>query len=419
MNRPDEISIDQIAPDSLPAWLRPAISLAYRNYRLVCLSQFCSGLAYWMELATTGWLVFHLTGSGLFLGVVTGARSLPLLALSMVGGVFADRFNRQRLLSVSQTVAVMVNLILGLLVATGLVNEWHLLLGSLASGAAIAFQNPARQSLISQIVPRAHLLNAVAMNGAAINLSRSFGPAVAGAILAVGGPTFAYGAQTVAYLAAFFAILFVRLPQLRRSPARGSVRTEMLDGLRYAAANRVVLGLLLVALVPQVLGQPYISLMPIFAVAVLGIGASGLGLLLAAPGLGALLGLAWLAAAGDRPHQGNWAIAFAVAFGLSLVGFALSPWLGLSLPLLVLSGLCQTATNSLVQALLQMHTPDSYRGRVMSLYLLDRGLTPFGSVLAGGTADLLGAPAAIALMAGAAALLSLATALRLPEIRKL
>lgn len=406
-------------PSTLPPWLRPAISLASPSYRLMWLSQFTSGLGFWMELVTTGWLVFQLTGSGLLLGVVTGARSLPLLFLGALGGVFADRFDRRRQIAITQGVTVAVNLSLGLLVWTGFINEWHLLVGSLISGAGNAFQSPARQSLLPQLVPRQHLLNAVALHSGAVNVSRSFGPAVAGLILGAGGALPAYAAQALSYLVASLSVLFIQVAPLEGTGRHQSLLANLLGGLRYAVANRTVLGLLLVSLIPYLLAQPYVSLMPIFAERVLNIGASGLGLLLAAPGIGALMGLGLLAAAGDLPRKGLWLLRVATAFGLSLVLFAASSWLPLSLLLLLFAGLSQTAYNTLVQTLLQTHTPDAYRGRVMSLYLLDRGVVPLGSVLIGAAADAFGAPAAVALLSGLCVLLSLATALRLPEIRRL
>jgi MFS family permease len=372
-------------------------SLRHRNYRLLWFGTFFSGCALWIQTATLGWLTYDLTGSAVLLGAVNGIRSLPLLVLGPFGGVAADRFDRRKLLLTTQLTLLVTTLAFATLIATGQLQVWHIFAYTLLTGVAWAFNMPVRQSLVPMLVPRIDLMNAVALNSAMFNFSRILGPTVAGLLIAALGPGENFFIQAAAYLGVVIMVLQMRIePSTRKAVT--SVGANLLEGARFIWDNPTLRAQIFLALVPVVIALPYNALLPIFASDVLQVGPQGLGLLMAAQGLGAVAGTLTLASLKNVERKGLVVLVAVFCLGLFLALFALSRIYLLSLVLLVLIGATQMLYFTTNQALIQLSTPDELRGRVMGVYMLNQGLVPFGSLFAGVLAGLLGAPDAVLLM---------------------
>ncbi|MBI2861635.1 MAG: MFS transporter [Chloroflexi bacterium] len=398
-------------------------SLAIRDYRFLWLGQLSTSMGQWMDQVARGWLMYQLTHSAIDLGIVMALRGLPTLFFGVIAGVAADRYGRKAQLIISQVVNLFLNLVLAILVTTHHVLPWHIYLTGFLSGTVQAFQQPARQSLISDLVGRKYLMNAIGLNSAAANLARSVGPAVAGIIISLIGVDGSYYLQAVVYALATVWTVQMRVPKhledARHAANRGiSFMASLGEGLSYLAFNRIILALVLLGLVPLTLGMPFTSLLPIFAEDVLHAGVTGQGLILTCVGIGALVGAVTVASQVVRT-EGSILLASSALFGVSLVFFSRSPWLAAAGAFGFMAGLFNTSYRAQAQTALQILAPDKLRGRIMSIYLLDRGLVPIGSLLAGVLAHYLGAPDAVTILGAAVALITMAIAITVPSLRKL
>lgn len=380
----------------------PLAPLALRDFRLLWLAQFGTTMGLWMDQAARAWLIYSLTNSAVDLGLVSAARALPTLAFGIVAGVVADRYERKLQLVVAQVGNLGLNILLAVLVTTGLVEPWHVYVTSILAGVVQSFQQPARQAMISDLVDRSLLIRAVALNSAVFNLSRTLGPALAGGLIVVIGMDGAYYVQAAMYLFATIWTLQMRVPpvkpQVDASGNRASFGADLVEGMRYIAVTPLMRTLTLFSLAPTLIAMPYVSLMPIFARDVLAIGAEGQGLLLAASGVGAFGGAMWLTVWGNLRYKGWLLIASSGSFGLFLMGFANSTWAPLSLLLLFCAGWANTTYGSTDQTVVQLQTPSHLRGRVLSIYMMNRGLSPLGGLAGGLIAAWLGGPAAVTIM---------------------
>jgi predicted MFS family arabinose efflux permease len=265
-------------------------------------------------------------------------------------------------------------------------------------------------------------MNAIALNSGALNTTRTIGPAVAGVLIAAVGVAGAYYVQAALFLLATVWTIQIRLPEAREQERRqrgqeGSLLQGVGEGLSYVRKNTTVLTLLALALVPIILAQPYSSMIPVFARDVFDVGAVGQGVLLAVPGAGAVLGALLIAGVSGTGRKTRYLIGGVLTMGVALVGFALSPGMGAALAALLIVGGASTSYRAVNQTLLQTNTEDAYRGRVMSIYLLDRGLAPLGSLLVGTLAHFWGARDAVAIMGVLTAIFAIAVALRMPSLR--
>lgn len=395
-------------------------ALRHGNYRLLVAGQFASSTAQWMEQVARGWLIYEMTDSAFLLGLVSAVRALPLLFFGLIGGVLADRLDRKRQLMTSQLLNMALNVCLATLVVTGLVQTWHVFLTAFLAGCVMAFQQPARQSLIPNTVPRVDLVNALALNSGILNLTRSIGPAVAGVLVSIIGVGGSYYFQAALFMGASLWTAQLSIDDKgRQCRQRESIWSGLLEGLNYVRNNQTVFVLLALSLLPVVLAQPYSSLIPVFARDVYHVGPTGLGIFLGATGAGAIVGALQVAALGDFRWKGWYMLGVVMAFGLSLVGFALTPWPWLAVALLGVAGFSQTSYRIVNQSLLHTNTIDEFRGRVMSVYLLDRGLAPLGSLLAGTLASFMGAPAAVSVLGAATFLVAVVVAASVPQVRRM
>jgi MFS family permease len=360
-----------------------------------------------MGSVANGFAAFSLSGSATVLGGVSLAIGMPMLFLSLVGGVVADRAPRRSVLMVTQSVLGLSAAAIAVLAMTGHLAVWQLYVLGFAQGTAFAFNMPARQAYIAEIVPPVHLRSAVTLNNATMNGARILGPSLAGALLAVpavgiGG---VFAVMATMYIAVITALL--RLPSsVRRAVGeRENAWTQLVNGLRYIRSSPALLGLLVLGFLPLFFGLPFQSLLPVFAERVHGVGAPGLGAMSAAVGAGALAGSLAIVLLSRSPHVGRYQIGLCVGFGLSLIGFALAPTFGVAVALLVGVGFMSAGYSALNQTLVMENTDPQFHGRVMSVYLLTYGMVPFATLPEAWLTDHLG-PSTAMLFAGTAVTLS-------------
>ena len=372
----------------------------------------------WIQQATIGWLAYDLTGSAFLVGAVNGVRSVPLLVLGPFTGVAADRVDRKRLMLTTQLTLLVTTAIFATVIVTGQVRVWHLFAFTLLTGVGWAFNMPVRQSVIPHLVPRADLMNAIALQSAGFNVTRILGPTVAGILIATLGAGENFYLQAAMNLAVAWLVLQMRIPAIP-SATSASIGANLKEGLLFVWQHPTLRTQMSLALVPVLVALPYTALMPIFASEVLHQGPAGFGLLMAAPGLGAVIGTLAIASLGNVARKGWLLLGALFGLGLCLMAFSLSRSFPLSLGLLLLVGATQMAFMTTNQTLLQLTIPDALRGRVMGIYMLDQGLMPLWSVLAGVTADHFSAPTAVFGMGLLIALLAVAFGVQARSLREL
>jgi MFS family permease len=393
-------------------------ALAHRDYRLLFAGTAATQTGNWMQQVALGWLVLDLTGSGFYLGLAGFLRSIPQLFFSVPGGILADRTDRARLLAATQGLSALLSLLLALLIWSGRVEVWQVLLLTFLIGSAMALLFPVRQTLVSTAVPRRDLANAVGLNSANNNLNRTLGPALAGILVTSVGVAACFFLQAAGLFFALWTSVAMRVPRQERVARPGSPLGDLAEAWAYVRGTPAVAGLLLSALVPTALGMPYMALLPMFA-RDLGIGAGGLGMLMTVLGCGSIAGSVVFSAAGDFSGKGRVMLLSAGAFGLALLGLAASGTLPLTLASLFGAGFASSIYQAANNTLLQSIVPDALRGRVLSAYILTWGVMPLGTLPLGWMADQTGAPAAVGLAGALVVLFSLAVALRLPAVRAL
>jgi MFS family permease len=370
-------------------------ALDHRNYRLFFIGQSVSLIGTWMTRIAISWLVYRLTKSALLLGVVGFAGQIPSFLLAPVAGVLVDRWNRHRLLVATQALAMAQSLALGALTLTGVVKIWQVIALSAFQGVVNAFDMPARQAFVVDMVEkREDLSNAIALNSSMVNAARLLGPSLAGVIIAAFGEGWCFMLDGVSYMAVIASLLLMTLPRAVAEQIEGeNLIRQFREGWNYVVGFKPIRNMLLLLALVSLLGMPYTVLMPVFADEILGGGPYTLGWLMAASGVGALIGALFLAARKTVLGLGKFIPAMAGAFGAGLIAFSFSRALWLSLLLMVVTGLGFMVQMAVSNTLLQTIVEEDKRGRVMSFYTAAvMGTTPFGSLLAGAVAARFGAP---------------------------
>jgi MFS family permease len=387
---------------------------AFRNYFIATV---VSNVGSWMQIVAQGWLVLSLTDSPFYLGLVGLVRAVPTILLSLIGGVLADRFDRRRILIVTQSVAMMSSVLLATLVIIDVVTVWHILAISFVSSVFFAADNPTRQALVPDLVGRERLTSAIGLNAAAWNGAAVIGPSIAGILIAVVGVAGAFSLNAASYLAVMGVV--ITMPELPRyASAKRSVAGQLADGMRYILDQRAIWGILLLIAIPSLGARPYIQMMPVFARDVLGMGATGYGVLMAASGIGALIGALAVTSLGSSTRRGMILLVVTAGLGVTLIGFSSSHWLVPSLLLVVAVGGASTLMMSLANAVLQGLVPGEMRGRVMSVYsLIAAGFMPLGSMLLGSLGSVIGVPLAVGLGGALTIVTALLSARLLTDIR--
>jgi MFS family permease len=398
----------------LPATFR---ALKHRNFQLFFSGQLISLIGTWMQNVAQSWLVYKLTGSSLLLGSVGFASQFPVFLASPLGGIVADRHNRQKVVIGTQTASMILAFILaGLTLANRITIPEIFVLAALL-GIVNAFDIPGRQAFLVEMVGKEDLINAIALNSSMFNGARIIGPAIAGILVAKIGEGWCFLANAISYIAVIIGLFMMRVER-RHQPPSGSPIEHIKEGFRFVRDTEPIRALLLLLGLVSLVAMPYTVLMPIFADRILHGGARGLGILMGATGVGALLGALTLATRTGVYGLGRWVSLSCAGFGVSLIAFSLSRHFWLSTALLVPVGFCMMLQMSSSNTLIQAMVPDHLRGRVMSVYsMMFMGMAPFGALFGGVVADKLGAPLAVSMGGIAAIGGAIIFGLRLPKMR--
>jgi MFS family permease len=395
-------------------------ALRHRNYRLFFFGQGTSLIGTWLTRVATSWLVYRLTGSALLLGLVGFAGQLPTFLLAPLAGVLVDRWNRHRVLVVTQALAMIQSALLAAFALTHTITVWHVLALCALQGLINAFDTPARQAFVVQMIEaREDMANAIALNSSMVNAARLIGPSVAGILISAFGEGWCFAIDAVSYLAVIVSLLLMHPRAVEKKATHAHVLADLREGFRYVGGFAPIRAILLLLALVSFTGIPYTVLMPIFAGEVLHGGAHTLGILMGATGVGAIVGVLWLASRSSVLGLGRTMWVAGALFGVGLIAFSLSRWLWLSVPLLAIAGggmmVQMAASNTLLQTLVD----EDKRGRVMSFYTMAFfGMMPFGSLAAGWAGARIGAPMTV-LCGGVATLVAVGLFMRkLPELRE-
>ena len=396
-------------------------ALRHRNFRLFFLGQSISLIGTWMQQVAMIWLVYRLTNSPLLLGLMGFCSQIPSFFLAPVAGVFTDRWNLHRTIIATQTLAMLQAATLFVLTRTGVITVGQVLLLGVFMGLVNAFDIPARQSFLIQLVEgRENLAAAIGLNSSMFNGARLVGPAIAGFLIAAVGEATCFLLNALSYLAVLAALLAMRLPPRAAAKPRQHVLHELKEGFRYAFGFPPIREILMLLAVVNLAAMPLTVLLPIFASKILQGGPETLGLLTSSLGMGALAGalvLAWRNSVLGLGRQIAWASG---AFGLGLIAFSFSGVLWLSMALLAASGFMLMMGTAASNTILQTIVEDDKRGRVMSFYVMAfLGVAPLGSLLGGSLASHFGAPRVVQIAGAMCMVASAVFALRLPALRRL
>ncbi len=411
-----------LAQTAASSWLAGRVpALAFPAFRRFIFGAFLGSSGGFLQSTAQGWLVLGLTNSPAALGLISALGYTPILVLSMFAGVAADRVDRRRLLVSTQLLACATALALAILATTGVVQFWHVAVLAVVGGIAVAVQNPAYQAVVSALVSREALGSAVALNSAQYNLSRIIGPAIAGAIIGIGGLFIAFWGNAAALVGV--AWIYAGLPKAPAGTlprASMSIWSNVLDGVRFVGGRRDLAALVLLTALPALTLLNYLVLLPVYARDVLGIGAPGLGLLSGGIGIGALIAAFSLAAFRPSGGSGRSVLLSLGTMALAESVFAVSRVVPLSLAALAVMGGCQVMYYATSNTLIQVLAPPSLRGRVLSLYILvSTGLIPFGNLIGGFVAER-ASPTTTLVLASVLTLTGVvATAALVPELRAL
>jgi MFS family permease len=394
-------------------------ALRSRNYRLFFGGQSVSLIGTWMTRIATSWLVYRLTGSATLLGIVGFAGQIPAFFLGPLAGVWVDRWDRHRTLVWTQVLSMLQSFALAGLALPHLINTTEIVLLSLAQGVINAFDMPARQAFVVQMVEnREDLGNAIALNSSMVNGARLIGPALAGVVIAGVGEGYCFLIDGFSYVAVIISLLLMRITVPQARAGTRHVRQELAEGWRYVTGSVAIRSILLLLALISLVGMPYTVLMPIFAAQIYRGGPNTLGFLMAATGVGALAGAIGLAMRRSVLGLGRRIAAASALFGGSLVAFSFSRHLALGMGLLAVTGFGMMQQLASSNTILQTLVDDQKRGRVMAYYSVAfMGMAPFGSLLAGGLASWIGAPVTVLISGGLSIVGSIWFASRLPRIR--
>jgi MFS family permease len=380
-------------------------------------------MATWMDQVARGWLIYELTNSALQLGLVRGVQAIPILLLSPLAGSAADRYSRKMQVMVALVVDAVLYGAVALLIFSGNIQPWHVYVSAFGMSIVWTFQQPSRAAMIGDAVPLGQLTNAIGLNSIVFNVARSAGPALAGLLIAMFGTGGSYLAQ-----AAFYSLATIWTAQLRSpvSPSEGlrghsshgeSFRDSIIEGWKFSWRNEAVRASLLIVTSASLFIIPFMTLLPVFARDILGVGATGQGLLLSAMGVGALSSSVLIASVGDRLPRVSLMLGGVTAYGIIIVAFAASPWFNLSVILMVIVGIVHVTSHALAQIVIQTYSPVEFRGRTMALFHMTHVVLLMGGIFAGALSSWIGAEWAVASMGVAGALTMAAIYVALPRAR--
>lgn len=411
---------EPLPPYRLTAFTALFPALRHRNFRVFFSGQLVSLLGTWMGSTAQAWLVLVLTDSPFYVGLVGALGSLPVLLVSLYAGVVADRMSKLRLIKITQGSAMVLAFVLAALTFADKVTVQQIMVIAALLGVVSAFDIPARQSFFVEMVGKQDLLNAIALNSSAFNVTRVLGPAVAGILIGKIGVAMCFLLNGLSFLAVMAALFSIDQPPIRPPAHPPSALAHMSEGLSYVRSDRRLLTLSLILATLSIFGFPYLVLLPVMVRDVLGRGAVEFGWMSSAVGAGALTGALGLAAYATRLPKGRVVKWASMAFGVIVSAFALSRWLPLSLLLVALTGFTMIINTATTNTLLQSVTPDELRGRVMSVFTFSFvGMGPIGAFGAGWMAEQVGAPMALVVGGGVCLAVTLVAHWRVPEVAEM
>jgi len=400
----------------LPAFLA---AFAFPSFRRLWTGAFLSSIGNWTQDVALAWIIHTRFGDPLYLGLRTFASDVPLLAFMLLGGAVADRVDRRRILLTSQMLQMFLAVVLGLLWVAGRLGIEAILLVAFVTGLAQSQSAPTYQAVLTSVVPKDHIPNAVALNSLQFNLSRAVGPVIAGALLARGGTTACFALNALSFLAVIFAIWGITIPPHAAAPTESLARS-LGTGLRHVMNSPVLSTLTMLGAVGSFLAFPLITYLPVFAGDVLRTGVTGYSLLLTSFGSGAILGAVTTAHRGNMPGRGRRLLLAMIVYGSVTAGAMACRDQRAAMALLVLSGISMVTAFSTLNSLVQENAPDALKGRILSIYgLAFRGGLPLGALLAGALIRPFGAPLVIGAFSVAVAVLAAGTLVWNERIRSL
>jgi MFS family permease len=394
-------------------------SLNHRNYRLFFAGQLVSLSGTWMQTVAMSWLVYHLTNSAFMLGLVTFFSQVPSFFFAPFAGVYIDRWNKHKTLVLTQAVSMLQAFTLAVLTLSGKIEIWHIMLLSIVLGLTNAFDMPVRQAFVIEMIEdRRDLGNAIALNSSLVNITRLIGPAIAGLAVAKFGEGVCFLINGISFIAVIIALLFMRINKVQSPKIHGNVIGELKEGFKYSFGFAPIRDIIILLAVFSFAIMQYTVLMPIFAKDILKGGSDTLGFLMAATGVGSLLGGIYLASRKNVLGLGKIMAVSAFIFGATIIIFAFSKNFILSMIILLFAGIGFIAIIATSNTILQTMTDDDKRGRVMSFYTMAfMGMAPFGSLTAGAIADRIGAPLTIMISGIISIICGFALLIRLPKLR--
>jgi MFS family permease len=409
-----------LAPAQNPAASQTFSAMRHRNFQLYFGGQLISNIGTWMQIIAQAWVVYQLGHSELTLGIVGFSSAIPVLFISPWAGVIVDRVSRRSLLMLTQAGAMLLAFILAALTFSGIVQEWHVIVLAALLGVVNAFDAPARQAFVPEMVGKEDLPNAIALNSIMFNSARVIGPALAGMVLAIVGAGWCFTFNGISFLAVLLGLWLMDLPPHQPQRKLHSAWAQLVSGLQYAAGNREMSGLILLSLVFSIFGISYSTLLPAFVEKTLQQDAVAYGWVNTATGLGAVTGAFFLAHRLSNGRRGQFLVLTNLAFPLILIAFAFTSSYPLALILAYGLGIGFMVQFTTINTLLQTRVEDSYRGRIMGLYTLTFfGFSPFGNLLIGYLGENLGLGLAMTIFAVCSLVLSRLVLMRTPEIQKL
>ncbi len=395
-------------------------TLQIRDFRWIWIGSFISFMAMNMQMITRGWLILRLEDdSPLALVLVMVSFAAPMTLVSLVGGAFADRFPKKYLIIISQSANALMTFVLAMMDASGVIWFGAVLIIGVINGSMMAINMPSRQAIISDIVPENKLMNAVALNNSAMNLTRIIGPAIAGFLIVFIGTSGVFYLISIVYVLSALSLLMVRSAVVQSKSARKSVGKDIFDGLRYVAADANLRGLIVMAFLPSLFGFTLFALLPVWGREALGVNSADLGLLMTMMGIGALIGTIGLASVRNFNRRGELLLGLGIVWGIALALMANSQIYPVAMPFLIIIGLISAVYMSLNMTLTQLIAAPEMRGRVMSIMMMTFGLMPLGSMPFGWAAEYIGTANALTISGIALALLTGAFAFTNPASRRI
>lgn len=393
-------------------------TLAYRNFRLFFVGQGISLIGTWMQYIAMAWLVYRLTNSALILGLVGFSSQIPAFLLSPFAGVLADRHDRRNILLITQILAMIQAFILAFLTFTGAIAVWHIVLMGIFLGIINSFDIPARQSFVIEMVEKKDALgNAIALNSLMFNMARLIGPSIAGILVAFAGEGVCFLLNGISFLAVIICLMAMRTNVNKAKMRHKNVMRGLKEGFDYAFGFAPIKSILMLLGAISLLGASYVVLMPVFAKDVLRGGPKTLGFLMAAVGVGALIGTLYLASQSGMPRLSNIIPVSSAIFSIGMIFFSFSNNLWVSMAILVAIGFGFMVQMALSNTILQTIVDDDKRGRVMSFYSMFMGMTPLGSLMAGYLANNIGASKTIMISGSFCAFASILFAAKMPYLK--